>query len=187
MSGYASVTITGDTAVIVQDAAPTIIEVIAQGPQGPQGPQGAAGATGATGAAGTGAVDFDSATRPSYVSGHEGTMTRGMAVCLVNGLLRRATSVAPFHIVIGLLLEDSLEQGVSGRIQSDLIFTTTTNMWDSATGMAGGLSPNQLYFLTSTGAITPYPPTAQGQYVVSVGIALDSTSLKLGNDRAILL
>lgn len=156
----------------------TVNEPIISGSQGPQGPPGPKS---------NASEAIDTLTRPSYTSDHPGTLTRGMAVCLVNGMLRRATSQSPFHLVAGLVFEDSILQGQSGRIQTDLNFITTVQMWDVATGMLGGLSPNQFYFLSATGEITPFAPTYPGNYVSSVGFALNSTTLRLCYTLPILL
>lgn len=125
--------------------------------------------------------------RPSYTSGHPGIITRGMAVCLVDGLLRRATSIAPYNNVIGLLYEDSLAQGVTGRVQTGGNFTTTISMWEAATDMLGGLAPQQTYFLTETGAIRPFAPVSINNYVATVGLALNSTTIRIGFNASILL
>jgi len=121
---------------------------------------------------------------PSYVSGHVGTLSKGMVVCLVGGLLKRATNVSPYNVPIGLLYEDTLAQGVSGRVQTDLNLTTTTLAWDAATGMVGGLAQNQTYFLGPSGAMTPYAPSTD--YVVPVGVALSSTTFRIGFNSNIL-
>lgn len=115
---------------------------------------------------------------PSYVSDHPGTLTMGMAVCLIAGKLRRATNFAPYNTPIGLVFEGTLLQGVSGRVQTDLNLTMTTLAWDAATGMVGGLAPGQTYFLSSTGAITPFAPSTG--YIVPVGLALSSTTFRIG-------
>ncbi len=123
----------------------------------------------------------------SYESDHPGVLSRGMAVCLVNGKLRRSTSLPGFDKVIGLVYEDAITQGEAGRVQTDGNFITTALMWDDATGMVGGLAPMQRYFVTDTGAITPYPPTTAGQYIVPVGLALDGVTLRIELNATILL
>ena len=146
---------------------------------GAQGPQGIAGVSSGTA--------IDELVRPSYISDHPGTLTKGMAVCLINGMLRRATSVAPFHNVIGLVFEDTLAQGVSGRVQTSTNITTTSLTWDIATGMVGGLSSGQMYFLTSTGAITPFPPTSTNNYIIPVGLALSSVTIRISFNSSVLI
>ena len=121
---------------------------------------------------------------PSYVSDHVGTLSKGMVVCLVGGMLKRATNASPYNVPIGLLYEDTLAQGVAGRVQTDLNLTTTTLAWDAATGMVGGLSQNQTYYLGPSGAMTPYAPSTN--YVVPVGVALNSTTFRIGFNLTIL-
>lgn len=116
---------------------------------------------------------------PSYVSDHPGTLTKGMPVCLINGLLRRATSHAPYNTPIGLIFEEEILQGMSGRVQTDTNLTTTTSAWDLATGMVGGLSPGQTYFISAAGCITPFAPAEAGEYVTPIGLALSSTTLRI--------
>jgi len=123
--------------------------------------------------------------RPSYVSGHPGTLTKGMAVCLVAGLLRRATNFPPFNNVLGLLYEGNLNEGVSGRVQTGGSFTAVVSEWEAATGLVGGLSPQQTYFLTGTGAIQPFAPDTN--YITPVGLALTSTTLRIGFNTSVLL
>lgn len=121
----------------------------------------------------------------SYVSDHPGTLTMGMAVCLIAGQLRRATNASPYNVPIGLLYEDTLLQGVAGRVQTDLNLTMPALAWGDATGMVGGLAPGQIYFLTSTGAITPFAPSVG--YIVPVGLALSSTTFRISFNSSVKL
>lgn len=123
----------------------------------------------------------------SYVSDHPGTLTRGMAVCLINGVLRRATSAAGFSKCIGLVFEDVILQGTFGRVQTDGNAVATALMWNDATGMTGGLAQGQIYFLSATGAITPFPPTVSGSYLAPIGIALDNTTMRIELNPTIIL
>lgn len=152
-------TVTADTRVVV---ASTV---------GAQGPAGSSG----------------DAPTVSYVSDHPGTLYKGAPVALVSGYARRATSVAPYHKIIGLVFDASITQGMAGRIQTDGMITNTALAWDTVTGMVGGLSPGSTYFLSSSGYITPFAPTQEGEYLVPVGIALDSTTLRIELNTSILL
>jgi hypothetical protein len=124
----------------------------------------------------------------SYTSDHPGTLTRGMAVCVIGGMLRRATSLTSASSkCIGFVYEDALLQGEVGRIQTDGNFVTTALMWDDATSMLGGLASGSMYYLTATGAIQPFYPTTSGSYLAPVGVALDSTTLRIEINPTILL
>lgn len=82
---------------------PIVIEVNVGGPQGVPGPSG---------------LNAGEITTASYVSNHPGTLTKGMAVCLVNGMLRRASSAAGFQKAIGFVYEAAhthLEAVLQGR------------------------------------------------------------------------
>lgn len=123
----------------------------------------------------------------SYENGDLITLTRGMAVCVVGGKMYRATALPARHDAVGFVDEDSVPVGVTGRIQTDGIFTTTTLMWDAATGMVGGLSPEQPYYLTDTGDIQPWPSTTAGNYIAPIGYALSSTSMRIEFNTQVLL
>lgn len=129
----------------------------------------------------------DAATLMSYESNDPVTLRKGMAACLISGKIFRAKSTAPYQKVIGLVYDDSTTPGMAGRVQTDGVITNTALGWDEATGMIGGLSPGSTYYLTPTGAITPFAPTTPGQYVVPVGIALDNTSFRIELNPSILL
>ncbi len=135
-------------------------------------------------------ITATTSSAPNYASFENGDLiplTRGMAVCVVGGLMYRATALPARHEAIGLVDEDSVPVGVTGRVQTDGIFTTTTLMWDGATGMVGGLASESTYFLTDTGDIQPWPSITAGNYVAPIGYALDSTSMRIEFNTQILL
>lgn len=173
-----------DDVVCVPTTDPPIPRQLRGGAPGEQGLIGPRGFQGLQGVPGNDGVN---ASYISYESDHPGPMTRGMAVCVINGMIRRATSIAPYNKCIGFLAEDELLQGVTGRVQTGGHVITTALMWDLATGMVGGLVPEQQYFLSADGDITPTAPTTPGQYVAPIGIALDSTSLRIELNTQILL
>jgi len=109
-----------------------------------------------------------------------------MPVCLISGQLRRATSLAAGRVVFGLVFEDTLLEGVSGRVQTDCNVTTTTAAWDLATGLVGGLAAGSNYYLSSTGAMTTSVPSS-GEYLVLVGMALSSTTFRINLSPTVLL
>jgi len=51
--------------------------------------------------------------------------------------------------------------------------------WDVATGGSGGLVPAGVYYLAASpgGGITTSPPSGSGEFVVQVGIALNTTTM----------
>ena len=129
-------------------------------------------------------IGIDSISR---VSNEAVDLTRGTAVCMVGGMLRRARAISGFKDCVGLLDEDVLVIGNTGKVQTDGVFTTTTLMWDAATGMVGGLVPQTTYYLSDAGKITPYASTTSGNYVAPVGYALSSTSMRIELNPTILL
>lgn len=140
-----------------------ILPVASPGPQGPQGEPGRDGADG--GAPAT----------LSYVNGEHFTLGRGTPLSVHMGVFRRATCRDPLDDVVGLLLDETLVEGAAGRAQIGGSMVLTPLEWDAVTGMVGGLAPEQSYFLTASGLLSPYPPTSAGDTVVPVGYAVSST------------
>lgn len=84
---------------------------------------------------------------------------------------------------IGLVADTSIAAAASGNIQCDGILVATTGQWDAITGQTGGLTVNAMYYLdTTAGELTSTAPSASGNYVVRVGIALSTTELKIAID-----
>jgi hypothetical protein len=115
----------------------------------------------------------------SYPNGEAFNMLRGMPVCVFSGQLRRATSIPPFDKCIGLIDDDPIPPGGFGKIRYLGVLTQATTEWDLVTGNTGGLSPEQMYFPSSTGMLTQTPTSVEGQVNQYVGRAINSTDLAL--------
>lgn len=87
--------------------------------------------------------------------------------------------------VLGLMQSASTASGASGFVQTDGILTATTGEWDAVAGTTGGLAVGTLYYLSATaGLITSTAPSASGNYVCLVGMALSSTELEIDTERS---
>lgn len=91
--------------------------------------------------------------------------------------------------VLGLVKDTSIASGASGSVQTDGVLSATTAEWDAVAGTTGGLSPGTIYYLdpSNPGLITETAPTATGQYVVRVGLALSETELDISTQEPIKL
>lgn len=92
----------------------------------------------------------------------------------------RANAIGTAYVV-ALTKDASISSAASGSYQTDQILTATTGEWDAVTGDSGGLTTGSVYYLSATtaGGLTKTAPTAAGQYVVQVGIAISTTELLL--------
>lgn len=147
---------------------PRIVEITTGGLQGPPGTPGTNGASSDT-----------TVITASKVNGHAYTLTQGAPVCIVSGVFRLATSAAPFNRVVGLVYEDLIVAGATGRAQVGGIMVQPTAEWDLVTIGVGGLVPEASYFLSANGKLSPYPPETVGDYVVRIGVAISSTDLQI--------
>lgn len=79
--------------------------------------------------------------------------------------------------IMGLVYDVTISNGAIGNICTDGPVTATTTQWDAVTGQTGGLTPGSAYYLdaATVGKITATPPSAAGQTVVNLGIALSTT------------
>ena len=95
----------------------------------------------------------------------------------------------PLATVIGLVQDTSIAASASGNVQTDDTFTATTAQWDAITGASGGLTPGAVYYLhpTVAGRITATAPTATGQFVAKIGVALSTTILEIQLAPSVLL
>lgn len=154
------------------DCAPGVVEVVVPGPPGPQGEPGiSAGST-------------------PYISGTSAEFTpmfKGTPVALVAGQFRRATSLAPFNEVIGLVMDDVIVPGAAGRVQTAGPLEQPTPEWEVVTGLPGGLSPGALHFPSNYGSLTPFAPTTQGEFVVPTGRAASPTTFIIDIDTQVQL
>ena len=83
--------------------------------------------------------------------------------------------------VIGLVYDATIVAAASGGVLMDGILSATTGQWDAVAGTTGGLTRDTIYFLSSAtaGLLTATAPTSVGEFVVSVGIAISTTELKI--------
>jgi len=83
--------------------------------------------------------------------------------------------------VIGLVAEVSISNGAVGGIQTDGILAATTGQWDAVAGTSGGLTKDTWYYLSAAtaGLITATAPSAAGQFVKPIGIAISTTEMKI--------
>lgn len=81
--------------------------------------------------------------------------------------------------VVGLVLDTIVLSGAIANVQTMGTFTATTAQWDVVTGGVGGLIPGPYYLSVTTGQITNSAPSALGDYVVEIGLALSSTKMRL--------
>lgn len=94
--------------------------------------------------------------------------------------LAKADAVATVEVV-GLVRGASISAAANGDIQTDGILVATTTQWDAIAGTTGGLVAGTVYYLspTTAGEITDTAPTAVGQFVLRIGIALSTTELEI--------
>lgn len=106
------------------------------------------------------------------------------------GSVKRAqANAASTSKVIGLGYDVSTAFGASGQLINSGVMTATTAQWDAVTGGTGGLVFNTTYYLdaTTVGKLTPTAPSATGQSVVQVGVALSTTDMEILLGSPILL
>lgn len=90
--------------------------------------------------------------------------------------------------VIGLLRDLTVAVNGTGTIQTDSVLVATTAQWDVVTGQTGGLTPRSNYFLsTVAGKLTATVPSSNGEYVIRIGRAINSTTLEISIQPSILL
>jgi len=88
--------------------------------------------------------------------------------------------------VLGLA-EETISASSSGSIVTNGVKALTTAEWDAVTGETGGLTAGSRYYLSIAGGLTSIPPTATGDYVVAVGVAMSTTEMKIEPEQSILL
>jgi hypothetical protein len=104
----------------------------------------------------------------------------GTPVILSSGQFFYANATFSTKIrVVGLTLDTSLASGATGLAQTAGVFSATTAQWDAITGGSGGLTPGPYYLSTTSGMLTNIPPSATGQYIVEVGLALSQTKMRI--------
>lgn len=91
--------------------------------------------------------------------------------------------------LVGLVKDVSIAAAGSGNIQTDGVLVATTTQWDAVTGQSGGLTTGSPYYLSAAtaGRLTTTAPTAAGEFVVRVGLALSTTELDISVEPPIKL
>lgn len=91
-------------------------------------------------------------------------------------------------IVLGLA-NAAIASGAAGPVQTGGIITLTTAQWDVVAGTTGGLVFNTPYFLSATtpGLMSATAPSAVGQFVVELGVAISTTEFQIGVKKRVLL
>jgi len=104
------------------------------------------------------------------------------------GRLAKANGLATASVV-GLIKDASIPAGLSGGVVVNGVVVATAAQWDTVTGGSGGLTPGTAYYLSpaTSGSITPTPPSADGQFVCRLGVAISATSLWLNIEQVIQL
>lgn len=90
---------------------------------------------------------------------------------------------------IGLVYDASIANATPGKILTSGVLSATTGQWDTITGGSGGLTFGTKYYLSAAtaGLLTSTAPSAVGQYVVEVGIAVSTTEMLVNIRQRILL
>lgn len=83
--------------------------------------------------------------------------------------------------VLGLIRDASVASGNSGSVQTNGTLPATTGQWDAITGQTGGLTVGAIYYLDAAapGKLTTTAPTAVGEFVTRVGVAISTTELSI--------
>lgn len=125
----------------------------------------------------------------SFLNGDSITLLKGMPVCLVGGIVKRADTTTPQHNVIGIVDTDSVIPGNTGVMQVSGDMSQFVAGWNVSTTYAGGLVAGAHYFLSSSGLLSPTPPALSetGAWIVRIGTALNSTDLLIDIEPGIQL
>lgn len=91
--------------------------------------------------------------------------------------------------VLGLVADASIATTAVGNVQIDTVIEGTTGDWDAVTGQVGGLTAGATYWLDSAtaGKLTSTAPSASGEVVARVGLAISATELELEVGQTIRL
>ena len=120
---------------------------------------------------------------PQLTNGNAGSIVIGTVVYAsgVNTVDKARGNAVGTTNVIGLVYDATIVAAASGGVLMDGIMSATTGQWDAVAGTTGGLTRDTIYFLSSAtaGLLTDTAPTSVGEFVVSVGIAISTTELKI--------
>lgn len=108
---------------------------------------------------------------------------------VASGVKKAQANAAGTRKVLGLVYDTSINAAASGNIITGGVLAATTGQWDSITGGVGGLAVGTVYFLSAAtaGLLTSTAPSAVGQYVVEVGMAISTTEMQVRVQPGILL
>lgn len=106
-----------------------------------------------------------------------------------SGVKKAKADAAGTKSVLGLVSDATIVNAVAGNIMVNGYLTATTGQWDTAFGTTGGLAFGTRYYLSAAtaGLGTVTAPSATGQYVVELGLAISTTVLKIDIKQPILL
>lgn len=149
-----------------------VIGVSSTGMQGPSGPPGA---------------NSGEPVTTSYVSAHHATLLKGQPVCVVSGQLRLGSAQFDRYEFSGLVYEETIVPGASGRVQIDGLMVLPSNQWDVVLGTVGGLVAETTYFLQPGGNMAHTAPTSGGLVLVAAGYALSATEFMIEPARPVFL
>jgi hypothetical protein len=120
---------------------------------------------------------------PQLTNGNAGSLAIGTPVYASgNDSVDKAKADAVGTVnVIGLIADASVASAATGGVQMDGVLTATTTQWDAVAGTTGGLTKDVIYYLdpSTAGKLTSTAPSAAGQYVKEIGIAISTTELKI--------
>ena len=120
---------------------------------------------------------------PQFTNNNAGSIVIGTPVYMAaNNAVDKAKADAVGTVnAVGLVYDTSIASAASGGVLFDGILTATTGQWDAVAGTSGGLTKDAIYYLSAAtaGQLTATAPTAAGQFVVSIGIGLSTTDMKI--------
>ncbi|NUS39401.1 MAG: hypothetical protein HOQ02_10315 [Lysobacter sp.] len=151
---------------------PRTVGLASPGIQGPKGEPGASAGEPVT---------------SSYTSGEAAPLVRGTPVSKVNGVLRRATSAPAQAGVIGLVFDPSIPPGGAGRVQIAGSMVLTVAEWEGITGAPGGIVAEATHYVDAVGHLVAQAPSAAGEVVAPVGLAVSNTEFLIETGPALRL
>ncbi len=116
-------------------------------------------------------------------------LTIGMPVYITTpGNVARAKAISNSQAyMFGLVDDISVPISSLVTITQDGIHAATTAQWDAVTGSVGGLVEGAIYYLGISNAalLTTVAPSISGQYVVKIGIAINSMQMLVNIEQPI--
>jgi hypothetical protein len=107
-----------------------------------------------------------------------------------DGVKKAQANAAGTKKVLGLVAQaPSIAAAATGPIATSGVLSATTAQWDAVAATVGGLVFGTVYWLdpTTAGKITSTAPSAVGQYINRIGVAVSTTELKLNIDEVGIL